>query len=101
VENPSLLLRRDTRQPFSILSGHAGFDLMRCRLGFLVDRDAIAIDVFDRCGVALGSHLGSHIDRLHVLRLDESLGRVTGSACPPKNATRVEEKKAAVIKIKR
>jgi hypothetical protein len=57
MEYPSLLLRRDARQPFGILSGHARLDLMRRRLGFLVDRDAVTIDVFDHRGVALGGHV--------------------------------------------
>jgi hypothetical protein len=62
VVNPSLLLRRDTRQPFGILGGHARLDLMRHCLGFLVDRDAVAVNVFHHCGVALGGHIGSRLD---------------------------------------
>jgi len=57
VEDASLLLRRNTRQPFGILSSHTRLDLMRCRLGFLVDRDAVVIDIFDHCCVAFGGHL--------------------------------------------
>jgi hypothetical protein len=67
MEYPSLLLRRDARQPFGILSGHTRLDLMRRRLGFLVDRDAVTVDVFDHCGVALGDGgLGSHLDQFFV-----------------------------------